>query len=396
MDAETTSKKLTALIEKHDEIRMAVAWAYNGPLAQLLLTKSSKYRCIVFGLNGFITRPDFVDALVGKKRAFVAQQAQGLFHPKIYFFQSDNSVDVVIGSSNFTNGGLRTNVEANLLLCGNATESVFEQIKQKISQYAEQAVPISLQLAKSYRSEYDAAYKPKITNAALPGKTMRARPSGSLLSKMNWIEFYKAVSAEDREKLAARTALLSKVQSWFTRSASMSGLEPSEWKAIAGVIGDKEKADAGLSDVDWGLFGSMGRAVNFTSLIGKRNKALAKAIDVIPRQGFVSKADFEEFRILFSNAFNGSKGKNGIASATRLLAMKRPDCFVCVDGKNKAGLARALDCNVSELRLQSYWEQVIEPLRDSRWYNIRRSATGAGAEVWDYRVAMLDGIYYED
>jgi hypothetical protein len=45
------------------------------------------------------------------------------------------------------------------------------------------------------------------------------------------------------------------------------------------------------------------------------------------------------------------------------------------------------------LSLDNYWERVIEPIRQSPWYNADRPS-GRDAELWDARVAMVDAIYY--
>lgn len=47
-----------------------------------------------------------------------------IYHPKLYIMQTDNTVTLVIGSSNLTKGGLDTNIEANALI----QASPFEEI----------------------------------------------------------------------------------------------------------------------------------------------------------------------------------------------------------------------------------------------------------------------------
>ena len=74
--------------------------------------------------------------------------------------------------------------------------------------------------------------------------------------------------------------------------------------------------------------------------------------------------------------------------------MKRPDVFVCVDSGNAIGLANALSYARTTLSLDNYWDRVIEPIRLSPWYNMRREETGGDGELWDFRAAMLDAVYY--
>ncbi len=55
LNAARTQTTLKRLISEHDEIEIAVAWGYNGTLADLLMRNSAKFRSVTFGLNGFAT-----------------------------------------------------------------------------------------------------------------------------------------------------------------------------------------------------------------------------------------------------------------------------------------------------------------------------------------------------
>jgi hypothetical protein len=77
----------------------------------------------------------------------------------------------------------------------------------------------------------------------------------------------------------------------------------------------------------------------------------------IPRHGEVTQTQYETFRQHFLRAFEKSSRTGGVPTATRLLAMKRPDSFVCVSNPNKAGLANALAFSRTKLDLDNYWER---------------------------------------
>lgn len=188
--------------------------------------------------------------------------------------------------------------------------------------------------------------------------------------------------------------LLRRVGQLLSKAPSLRGLPPAEWKGIAGVLGETEAKAAGLGDYEWGWFGSMGGAGSFAELIGLQDPALASALDYIPVRGDVTEAQFSDYCGAFTAAFSRSSRTARLAPATRLLAMKRPNTFVCVNGGNTKGLAEALAFAPSTLRLENYWDRVINPIRQSPWYNTPRPA-GRDAELWDARVAMLDAIYYQ-
>jgi hypothetical protein len=176
-------------------------------------------------------------------------------------------------------------------------------------------------------------------------------------------------------------------------AGSFSELVVAEWKAIAGVIGDSEKPHAGSESLEWGWFGSMGGAGVFAGRIGSQDRDLASAMDSIPRHGLVSRSQFDRFRENFARAFDGEKRVGRVATASRLLAMKRPDSFVCVNKGNKVGIAKALAFAPTTLSLNNYWERIVEPLRASLWYN-ETEPSSRDRELWEYRAAMLDAIYY--
>jgi len=211
---------------------------------------------------------------------------------------------------------------------------------------------------------------------------------------MRWDEYINAVKASPHHNLDARLSLLRECQIMFASVKSFAELSSSQWKALAGVIGSKQKLDAGLDGHDWGWFGSMKGMGDFANRISEQDAFLTRAVDCIPRYGDVSKAQFEDFCRNFLQAFTNSSRIGGVPTATRLLAMKRPDTFVCISKPNMAGLSDGLAFPKTTLDLENYWDRVIEPIRISPWYNAPRP-TGEYAELWDGRAAMLDAIYYE-
>ena len=88
-------------------------------------------------------------------------------------------------------------------------------------------------------------------------------------------------------------------------------------------------------------------------------------------------------------------GGHGAAVASRLLAMRRPDQFVCLDSANRARLCGDFGITQNGMDYARYWEEIIERIRDAPWWNAKRPADRIQAAVWDGRVAMLDTIFYD-
>lgn len=210
---------------------------------------------------------------------------------------------------------------------------------------------------------------------------------------MSWANYVKKVKAEHFNRFEKRLAVLRKCQQLIYGVTSFGDLSPIEWKAIAGVIGENQKRGTDLEKYDWGWFGSMKGMGDFKNRVSEQDKNLTAALDSIPRHGYVSKENYKYFCEKFLLSFQYSEKTGSYATATRRLAMKRPDLFVCISKPNIDGIAKGLGFAKSTLTLDNYWERVIEPIRVSRWFNASRP-DGKDAELWDARVAMLDAIFY--
>ncbi|MEZ5710089.1 MAG: phospholipase D-like domain-containing protein [Blastomonas sp.] len=395
LDADSVRKRLRKLIRKHDKISLAVAWGYNGKVADCLFQHCDKFETVMFGVSFCQTDPALVDRLVGLRNAYIAESSNGTFHPKLYYFQTGDFAEAIVGSSNFTGGGLGKNWEACLHIRGAADAPAFEQIRSTIDGYRELRKPVSTAMAKSYRLQFDTAKKHKRPkNPILPSDKSGWRQLTSPLVEMDWKTYVSLVQGSRFHELDRRLGLLREAQKMIASAASSADLSPNEWKAIAGVIGEAQKREANLEGHDWKWFGSMSGMGDFANRVKDQDAWLARAMDSIPRHGDISQDQFDTFCEQFLRAFENSHRTGGVPTATRLLAMKRPDTFVCISKPNLAGISTALSFAKTTLNLENYWGRVVEPIRASIWYNAKRP-TGESGQIWDGRAAMLDAIYYD-
>lgn len=394
LEANAISRRLKALIKNHDNISIAVAWGELTDVAKTLVANKAKFDAVLFGLDFSATDPDLIDELVGVPNAFVAKNRPGCFHPKIFYFQSGAEAEAIVGSANFTNGGLCKNLEASVYVKGSADEMFFKQVRKQLASYEGLHLPITKKLAASYRRQAKAADKAqRPNNPVLPDDEDQWPRLNSRLATMSWEEFVRRARRDKHHGFDKRIDLVREIQKMFARKGSFADLSLAEWKGVAGILGAVEATAANLGGLEWGWFGSMKRATAFTKAIGLQDSSIAQALDLIPKRGDVTRAQFDQYAATFKRALPKSKAGNPIATATRLLAMKRPDFFVCVDGGNKSRLSEALDFRPNMLTLDTYWDWVIEPIRQAPWYNAPRPL-GVDTELWDARVAMLDAIYY--
>lgn len=133
-------------------------------------------------------------------------------------------------------------------------------------------------------------------------------------------------------------------------------------------------------------------AGRFRNAIDRNDVNLSAALDRIPRDGLVSEEHYRAFIDSFLRAF--PKGGDGIAVATRLLSMKRPDMFVCLDSKNRAALCKEFGIAQNKLEYERYWREIIERLRLADWWNAPCPNGGEEKAIWLGRTALLDALYY--
>jgi len=135
------------------------------------------------------------------------------------------------------------------------------------------------------------------------------------------------------------------------------------------------------------LFGSMQWVGFFKQAIKNNNEGISVALDQIPFDGDVARDHYQRFTDHFLKAFKHA----GMALASRLLAMKRPDTFVCVNNENREGLVQAFRVS-PRWDPDGYWD-LIERIRASTWWKVPPPA-GDEREVWSARAAFLDALFY--
>ncbi len=126
----------------------------------------------------------------------------------------------------------------------------------------------------------------------------------------------------------------------------------------------------------------------------RNSSGLSRALDAIPMRGDVRRDEYLRFVDRYLGAYPEKKW-HGLATATRLLAMKRPDYFVCIDSKNRNGLCKAFGIKLGHHDYERYWDSVIERILISDWWLSPCPKSNPQRAIWDGRSAFLDSLYYE-
>ena len=76
--------------------------------------------------------------------------------------------------------------------------------------------------------------------------------------------------------------------------------------------------------------------------------------------------------------------------------MKRPDVFVCVDSRNLRELCKEFGIRQAGMTYDRYWEDIIERIRDAKWWNCPKPREPEESAIWEARAAFLDALYYRE
>lgn len=400
LNAEELGSLLPQLIKKSDAIYWSVAWATENPIVKLMVSNKQKIKQLVVGVDFAHTSPQTLTTLynaIACLRLGSSTKAHATFHPKIYAFTSKEKATIVIGSANFTQGGTERNEEASVLIEGNKDDVEIQKIFAQIDNWWRSGEKVDDAFLKAYALRWE---KNKALRSQMGSKVKIYVPkkgsSYPKLLEMSWSEYAALVNqlGIQTQRLEGCLAILGKAREFFSTHDSFSEMTLLMRRGIAGVTNENESENNELEGLNWGYLGSMRGLGVFPNVIEKKAKKLDKAFSHIPLYGDVDEDQYKNFFEKFQQSFEKKGRVGGLPSASRLLALLRPDQFICINSGNRAGIAVDLGFAPSTLKLENYWERVIEPIRESNWWNAKNPKNDAG-NIWLGRAALLDVLYYE-
>jgi hypothetical protein len=204
------------------------------------------------------------------------------------------------------------------------------------------------------------------------------------LVSLSWPDFFARVRAEQHPPghplMHERLQVLREVRRLFAQKAQFRDIDYPGRRKIAGLFKS--------ANPDFLLFGSMRSVGFFKQAVKDNNEGISLALDEIPLDGDLSRDQYQRFTDRFLKAFK----RSGMALASRLLAMKRPDTFVCLNNQNREGLFRAFQLSPGR-DAGAYWE-LIERVQACAWWQAPPPAARDEREVWGARAAFLDSLFY--
>lgn len=387
-DRTALGRALTRCIQRHEKISFAVAWATSGTkVYELLKAHRSAIRTGVIGTHFYQTSPDVLEDFVDDGAVRFVLQPSGVFHPKTFLFQSAKRWDAFVGSANLTRGALTRNSEAMLHVSDAdvGATAVRDDLKEAIRRYRAMGSKATPDQVETYRAAYERMKAGRERLSGDYGSDRSTSPLESEVMRMSWSRYVDAVCEPGTNYLADRIELLDEIRQAFRQTPRFADMDVDTRAMIAGLPNGRTR--------NQGYFGSMKGDGYFHTAVKNGPDGISAALDRIPSDGPVTRDDYQAFVELFAPAVQGERERPGVAS--RLLAMKRPDTFVCISKRNKAALAADFDIPASRIDFDLYWNGVVGRIRDARWWTHRRPAGGTELAIWEGRAAMLDAIFYD-
>jgi hypothetical protein len=385
-------KAFKELLMRHEKLSFAVAWASHDFSAYKELVKQAhKIQQGIVGIHFYQTHPGFIEHFLEDKRIGFVKKSSGVFHPKLYLFEGPAAEwSCLIGSANFTAAAFTTNVEACLLFesTDDRDGKLKRQLDKALARYWEGADSFEPAELEQYRDLWK-LFRDRRKGMAGDFDSEGGRGKAPLetpLLKMSWDEYYQKVLQERYHGIDGRIALLEMAQQLFETKKSLSRMSKLERQGIGGF--------APKGETDWGWFGSMFGAGVFKKIVNANSPRLSQTLDVIPSRGEVRRDEYLAYIGGYITAYPHQK-RHGLATATRLLAMKRPDYFVCFDGENRDGLCKAFGIKLRNHDYERYWDSIVERILISKWWTSPRPSRKQARAIWDGRAAFLDSLFYK-
>ena len=387
---------LIGLTRTCDSMEWAVAWATPNQLVEEIFQHRSKLHRLVVGTHLYQTHPEVLQRFSSEPNVRVMPPVGDLFHPKLYLFRKGDIVQAVIGSHNLTQSAMNRNIEASVLIEGLRHDDTLKELSQFIQTAWSSARPLTSDFIQRYSEQYKAKAQARESLTAFVDSYSVSSKTGTGRApyEMGWDTFVLQVTALRTPGAHDFLAVLDGALQVFGRRGTFIAMTETERKLIAGTAGRTKSLVGG---VDYQLFGSMGGSGCFAEVVQLVPGALSEALDAIPISGSVTQSNYNRFRELFLAAFAQARAKRigGLPTASRLLAMKRPDVFVCINTANRNDLCAHFGVPPTTTNLDNYWERIIAPMMETEWWRSPTPTLPFEETIWKGRAALLDVIYYD-
>jgi HKD family nuclease len=381
-------KAIQSLGKWADRIELAYAWVSTngGTSAHWKALPLNKITRVVVGTQFAQTEPwalRELDVKTGGLKVII--DSVGTFHPKVMVGCQGERVRAVVGSANLTSAAFSKNAELGVVLNGKPTDEAISDIIQFIDRSWERATPLD----HDWLERYTLAWKrrPRPTGTV---PLASAQATGIEDLEISWDAYFRLIDNQEGRRLNSgyRLSVFDVEESYLTEIESCQAAFRDD-ASFSRIPVNSRKLIAGLRPHSSGLLGSMKGAGFAKNIVSEQPELLAEVLDQIPLAGAISK----EHAL---SAVESLTAIDGIALgvATRLLATKRPDVFLSLNGGSRPNIA-ALCARGAPSNARSY-VGLLTRIWDTPWWRSLEPTDSKQRRVWNARVALLDSALYEE
>lgn len=368
------------LMNSYNEYFWTVAWAdYNFEISSLLKKRQTRIKRICVGLQFYGTHPEFIEAFYKHNGVRFIDRSKGTYHPKLYLFQNNPTEwEILIGSGNFTASAFSANVEAAVIITSSDNDTK-DFYKNSI-----EFVNVQWKLGKLLSDKYVREYKLRKEKVKTIIPKLPIEGIRQPIFEKSWKQYLLELKGENYK---SRIKFLDWARERLITKTPFDEIDLQTRKSIAGFgLGEKD-----TYGIDIGFFGTTRARGFFMKSIINKPKIITQALLKIPKDGEVTSEHYFDF----IKEFRKVSKYQELACATRMLCLWRPDYFVNFNGKNKDALCNELQVKNSKVNYSTYWDLIVQPFIDSDWTIQANPRSKNEKEIFNYRVALLDSIYYK-
>lgn len=394
----TTSAELNSEFERccntYSGLSIAVAWCGNPDktLPFELLKSFSGSLQITVGVSFEHTHPDAIQYFMDVgSNVRIFREGIRLFHPKVYFFRSDERFAVILGSSNLTYGGFYENFESNCLIEGimkTKRDTDVLLLQTKLADWRKPKysfVPDGWWL-RGYRTRYNNRLdKQRKQKLEAPQTIEDAGTTADWLRHADWPVYLSKV------KMGLSKNNRSGKEYLDVLDAAKSELKV-PWRPIYFNDIEKRRIIGGINPYGW--LGHVSASGKFRSLLanGKlsQKRTIVEMVNAIARYEAPIRWTALESRLDELVSLGPTMSVWG-----RLLCLVRPDLYCTVASPSvRRNLSNTLDVPQNSFDTPKGYIQLIRLLHSSPWFHSSKPANKAQEAIWERKVAFMDAIFY--
>lgn len=385
-------------IEEYSNISFAVAWIKNNKIYQKLLKNKDKIQFSTVGIDFAGTDVNVLKDFQNSNKVKIYKW-EYTFHPKIYVFYNRTKYKAIIGSANLTEGGMYNNDECAVLF----TESdgvLLDNVLEKLEDYFDKAKIITDGIIETYSKEYEAI---KENNNSI---VKRLEPTKQKIDEAPYIDLKWGEVSEIIQQIdfVDRSGMLNDIQEIFKKlddsNIKFENLELDERRMIIGNskdVNNKYRAFGGLA--------SGGKAQQILlNQDDTKNTELRSIIEELDKIELLNEDNMchPVSETIVRNIVKTVMGIEGcgISTVTRLLAVKRPDLFLCVNDGNQNSIKELFGFRISGKYEIDKYIKLLKMIYNTDYFNHKLTKEEKQDEalvtISKYRVALLDSYLLQD